>query len=136
TLDSDAREEFLLFTAITDQGHNLDQETAQRLLDHPAQVIDAHTSLDMATDERLKSDATQLANATLAKAAEAGDQRFRRLQAQINQWAEDKIVSAENELDLIKRDIKQARKDADLAQNLQERHDAEQRIQQLEQKQR
>ena len=109
---------------------------AYRLLDHPAQVINSITSPEAPILERLQADARQLANATLAHAAESGDQRFRKLQAQINQWAEDKITSAENELDLIKREIKQARKDADLAQNLQERHAAEQRVQQLEQKQR
>ena len=55
---------------------------------------------------------------TLAVAAEAGDARFKQVQSQVNQWADDKIAAAEMELDSIRRELKAARRQAELAENV------------------
>ena len=62
--------------------------------------------------------AERLAQASLARASEAGDDRFRKVQTQVNQWADDKITSAEMELDTIRRDLRAARRQADLAETV------------------
>ncbi len=135
TLDSDTREEFLLLTAVTDDGENLDQEQTQRLLDVTGREIAPVIPADQIT-ARLQADADRLAEATLARAAEHGNERFRQVQAQVNQWADDKIAAAEMELDTIKRELRAARREADLAETVQTQQSAQERVSQLERKRR
>lgn len=135
TIDSDAREEFLLLTTITDAGENLDQEQSQRLLD-VAGTESGKVACEPAIDQRLTADADRLAAATRARAAENGNTRFKQVQEQVNQWADDKITAAEMELDTIKRELRAARREADLAENVQAQQDAQERVSQLEKKRR
>lgn len=131
TLDSDTREEFLLLTTITDAGENLDQEQCQRLLDVSAAVV-GDAALGDAAAQRLTGDADRLAGATLARASEAGSGRFKAVQTQVNQWADDKIAAAEHELDSIRRELRAARRQADLAETIQAQQAALEQINQLE----
>ena len=131
TLDSDSREEFLLLTAVTDDGKNLDQEQLQRLLDVSGKTVDS-VSADDATINRIAGDADRLAQATLARASEAGNGRYKQVQTQVNQWADDKIAAAELELETLRREIRAARRDADLAETVQAQQVAQERISQLE----
>ncbi|MGP1347473.1 MAG: SNF2-related protein [Phycisphaerales bacterium] len=136
-LESDAREEFLLLTTITDAGENLDQETAQRLLDVSASTSSGHfPMLDAAIASRLDADAEAVAHATLSRASDASNARFRQMQAQINAWAEDKIAAAEGELERTRQQLKAARRAADMAETMQARSDASERIAALERQQR
>lgn len=135
TLDSDTREEFLLFTAVTDDGQNVDQEVIQRLFDVPGEYI-GPVEVDGDTRCRLDADADRIAQATITKATEAGNERFQQAQTQINQWADDKIKAAEIELDSIKRDLRAARRQAEVAETVADRHEAEKRVAALETQQR
>jgi superfamily II DNA or RNA helicase len=85
TLDSDSREEFLRFTAVTDAGENIDQERTQRLMDVSGVVVTNDMTIDSGVAARLDQDADRLAQATLARASEAGNARFRQVQNQVNQ---------------------------------------------------
>ncbi|MFN7610252.1 MAG: hypothetical protein ACK5QX_04850, partial [bacterium] len=139
TLDSDAREEYLLFTAVTDDGENIDQEQVQRLMDVPGVTVDAASpepSTVEAIAARLEADADRLAHSSLAKASEAGDDRFRKVQTQVNQWADDKITSAEMELETMRRDLRAARRQADLAETVAAQQQAMEHVTQLEAKRR
>ncbi len=118
TLDSDSREEFLLLTAVTDAGLNLDQEESQRLLDMAGKSLGPCTLPD-AVARRLADDAEHLSRATLARASEAGNARLRQVRQQIDQWADDKITAAEQELDALRRQLRAARRQADLAETVQ-----------------
>src|SRR5690606_38994576 len=82
------------------------------------------------------ADAERLIHATLIRAAERSNARFRQIQQQINQWAEDKIKGAELELDAVKRELRAARRHAELAESLQQREEAERRVAELERRQR
>jgi hypothetical protein len=133
--ESDEREEFLLVSATTDDGGNLDREQAMHLLDLNSQVL-AEASIDSPTTERLAADAARVAAATLSKAAESGNARFRQLQTQVNQWADDRLRGAEVDLDSLKRELRAARRAAELAETLQAQKDAEELVSQLERRQR
>jgi len=135
TIDSDSREEFLLFTAIDDDGNNLDRELATRLFDVDTREI-APVNLDPETDERLSVDAERLRQAALAKASESGNARFRQAQAQVNQWADDKIAAAELEIETVRRELRAARRAADIAETVYSQKESLERIRQLETKQR
>lgn len=134
-IDSDSREEFLLLTAVTDDGENLDQELTQRLLDVAGRETEAGEPPGKFAG-RLEADADRLAKATLARAAEHGNKRFRQIQTQINQWADDKIAASEVELDTIKRELRAARREADLAETIHAQKTAQERVSQLERKRR
>jgi len=131
TLDSDEREEFLLLTAVDDAGKNLDREIAERLLD-VAGFDDGATDLPESIGARLTADAEQLAGATLQRAAENSNERFKQVQVQINQWADDKVSAAQMDIETIRRDLRAARRQADLAENISEQEDIQQRILQLQ----
>jgi hypothetical protein len=131
TLDSDAREEFLLFTAVTDDGENIDQEQSQRLMDVPGTVV-ANAEASPIPSERLAADADRLADATLSRASEAGNSRFRAIQTQVNQWADDRITAAEGEIEVIRRDTRAARRRAELAETVATQQQAQQEITRLE----
>jgi len=131
TIDSDAREEFLLLTAMTDDGANLDQEQAHRLLDVAGEVIDA-AKPDETITQRLDADADRLRQATVARATEAGNSRFKEVQTQINQWADDKIAAAEMEVEAIRRELRAARRQADLAETTQAQKEALKRVTELQ----
>ncbi len=137
TIQSDALEEFLLFTTITGDGSNLDQEVSQRLFDLSGVVVDNAASVpDEGTLARLRMDADHLVQATVHRASEQSDARFRQVQEQINQWAEDRIKGAELELDAIKRDLRAARRRSEVAETMQARAEAEETVAQLERRQR
>ncbi len=131
TLDSDAREEFLLFTAVDDTGENLDQEQTHRLLDTPGVVL-GPTNLDDVIMQRLAADNDLLVQSSLNRASEAGNVRFRQAQNQLNQWADDKIDAAQQQLDTLRKQLRDARRQVDLADSLQVQHQATQRVAQLE----
>jgi predicted RNase H-like nuclease (RuvC/YqgF family) len=70
--------------------------------------------------------------ATLARATESGNARFRAAQQQINQWADDKVEAAEIELRQLKNQIRAMRREAESAETMQARQEAEGRVSQLE----
>jgi superfamily II DNA or RNA helicase len=135
TLDSDSREEFLLFTGVTDAGTNLDQEIMHRLMDVPGRICENVDQPSPPVD-RLDADAERLMRATLVVAAEAGDARFKQVQSQVNQWADDKIAAAEIELESVRRELKAARRQAELAENVAAQQQAMEVVSQLEGKRR
>jgi len=137
TLDSDAREEYLLFTAVTDEGENVDQEQIQRLMDVPGEAaIAPPPAIGDAPAARLAADADRHAQASLARASEAGDERFRKVQMQVDQWADDKVTAAEMELETLRRDLRAVRRRAELAETVAAQRNAMEQVTQLEAKRR
>ncbi|MGB0766166.1 MAG: hypothetical protein ACPGYV_00490 [Phycisphaeraceae bacterium] len=135
TLDSDEREEFLLLTAIDDTGQNIDQEIIQRLMDVTGTPVE-DTTTPADTAARLDADADQLTQATLNKASQAGDERFKQVQKQVDAWADDKIHAAEQVLDTIRRELRGARRRAEVAETVAAQEEAQAAIAQLESKRR
>ncbi|RMF00585.1 MAG: ATP-dependent helicase [Alphaproteobacteria bacterium] len=133
---SDDQEQFLLLTAVTDDGINVDQEILQRLMDVPGAGHPDAGECPPDVLERLDGDAHILARATISRAADNSNGRFKQIQVQINQWADDKITGAEHELDQIKKSLRAARRSAEQAETMQLRQEAEERVAQLERKQR
>lgn len=136
TIDSDEREQFLLLTAIDDHGRNIDQEVVQRLLDVAGATLPDDVAMPSSIRERLEADAEQLTSATLNKASEAGDERFKQVQKQVDAWADDRIHAAEQVLDTIRRELRGARRRAEIAETVAEQQQAQQAIVQLEAKRR
>jgi ERCC4-related helicase len=135
TLESDACEEFLLFTGISESGENIDQEVLGRLFEvGTVELGPAEISVDIAT--RLATDSHRLQESTIARAGESGNERFKHAQDQVNQWADDKIAAAEIALDTLRREIRAARRASDIAETVQLREEAERAVAELERKRR
>ncbi len=127
TLETEAREEFLLLTGTTDSGENLDQEQLQKLLDLSGRTC-GPCALPDGVAGRLAADADQLVNATLNRAIEAGNSRLRQMRRQIDQWADDKIAAAEQVLDSLRQQLRALRRQADLAETI---HAQQQLVEQI-----
>jgi hypothetical protein len=135
TLNSDSREEFLLLTGMNDSGVNIEQERLQRLFDVSGNETGVVT-LGIEEAQRIESDAQRLAQSTLTVAGEASDNRARQIRTQIDDWADDKLIGAEEDLAKIKREIRAARRNADIAETIQLRREAEEAVVRLERIQR
>ena len=133
---SDDQEEYLLLTAVDDQGENIEQETLQRLMDVNGDEIQSPIECSEPVCSRLNGDAQTLVDATMAKATENSNQRMQLLQQEINQWADDRIYGAETELEQIKRNLKSARREAERSETMKLRKEAEELVVQLERTQR
>jgi hypothetical protein len=131
TLTNDATEEYLLLTAVCDSNQNFDQEIADRLFDVPAHIL-GQCELTASVSDRLSADSNRLREATIARASENGNKRFKQAQSHVNQWAEDKITAAELQLDTLRRELRAARRQADLAETVSAQQEAQEEIRRLE----
>jgi len=134
-IDSFDREEYLLFSGLDDAGEALDQETCQKLF----ACAGAVTPLGAVPDtvkSRLQGDAERHARATIARSLEENNRHFNEAREQLEKWAEDMELAAAKELDDTKNQIRALNRQARLAATMQEQHDIQQQVRQLEQKKR
>ena len=134
-IDSFEREDHLLFSAFDDDGKSLDQETCEKLFNCKGQVLDL---LDVPTGERqrLAVNAERHARATINKSLEQNNRYFAEAREQLEKWAEDMVLAAERELHDTKEQIKALNRQARQAPTIEEQHQLQEKIKDLEQKKR
>jgi len=135
TIDSFDREEYLLFSAMDGSGKSLDQETCRKLFNLTAQVTDA-SELPPELTERLKKEAGRHAEATITHSLEGNNNLFNEERERLEKWADDMVVAAEKDLSDTKSQIKAVRRQARLATTLDEQNELQQKLRDLEKKQR
>jgi superfamily II DNA or RNA helicase len=135
TVDSFDREEYLLFSAVTESGRSLDQETCERLFQCDGTVIPTE-SPPAPVRERLENEAQRHADAAIGISLEANSKLFAEERECLENWAEDMVFVAEKELSDIKAQIKAVRRKSRLAATLDEQDNLQQTIQELERRQR
>ena len=135
TIDSFDREEYLLFSAITDSGQSLDQETCEKLFQCDGRVAPA-PDWPEPMRERINDESQRHVAATIAKSLEANNTLFSEERERLENWADDMIFLAEKELGDIKAQIKALRRQSRLAPTLDEQDKLQQNIQELERQQR
>jgi hypothetical protein len=134
-IDSFDREDYLLFSAFTDAGKSLDQETCERLFNCSATV----EPLDGITGDaknRLAAESNIATSAAIASSLEENNKLFSEERERLERWAEDMVVTAEKELADTKAQIKAVRRQSRLAATLDEQNDLQQKLRSLEKKQR
>jgi hypothetical protein len=136
TVDSFEKQEYLLFSAITDQGKSLDQETCEKLMDTAASAAHAAVQLPTATAQRLQAEAKRHADATVAHALETNNQHFTEARDKLDRWAEDMVQGAEQALRNTREQIRIAQREARQATSLAEQQLIQERIAKLERQQR
>jgi len=160
TIDSFDREEHLLFSAIDADGRSIDQETCEKLFNLSATVGLAsvqgsvfsvqqeeiqlktespqteNSSLPAEVKRLLDQNAGQHAKATIARSLESNNALFNEERERLEKWADDMVVAAEKELADTKAQIKAVRRQSRLATTLDEQNELQQKLRDLERKQR
>lgn len=134
-IDSFETEEFLLFSAFTDNGDNLDQETCQRLFTIEG-TVDALNEIPEVHRDRLDAEAERHAQATMSRALETSNRHFNEVRDQLDKWADDMVLASEKALADTKAQIKGAQREARLATTLDEQQRLQTKVRDLERRQR
>jgi ERCC4-related helicase len=134
-IDSFEREEYLLFSAVADDGRSLDQETCEKLF-RCAGSARIGQALPPGIADRLAQEAQRHAEATIARSLENNNQFFLQERERLERWAEDMVLDAEKELADTKAQIKATNRQARLAATLEEQRMLQENIRELEKKMR
>lgn len=134
-IDSFDKEEYLLFSAFTDAGKSLDQETCERLF-HCTATVEPLPGLTDEAQLRLGVESNLHADAAVAVSLEENNRLFGEERERLERWADDMVVAAEKDLADTKAQIKALRRQSRLATNLDEQEGLQHKIQELEKKQR
>ncbi len=136
TVDSFERQEYLLFSAITDQGKNLDQETCQKLMDTVATAYADVVQIPQNVAQRLQAEAARHAEATIARTLETNSKHFIEARDRLDRWADDMVLAAEQALKATKEQIKIAQRESRQAPTLSDQQVLQEKIVRLERQQR
>lgn len=131
-LDSFQREEHLVFSGLTDAGEVLDKDACERLFNLSAKT----QPLDENTPKNFTQQVTRQLEAALSKALEENTVYFKREQEKLEAWSEDQLLSAEQILDDTKLKLREAKRQARLAESIEEQKAAQEEIKKLERQQR
>lgn len=134
-IESYDREEYLLFSAVDDQGQPIEQETCEKLFNCMAENTGT-ASIPATISQRLTAKAQRHAKATISQSLEANNQYFNEAREKLEKWADDLVLAAEKALKDTKEQIKILQRQARLATHLEEQHEIQQKIQKLEKQQR
>lgn len=131
SLQSFANEEHLVFTAMNDSGEVLDSEFSELLFRLHAKVLDETPALQTDLEQKLSATVKRQIQATLNKALDENNEYFQRERAKLDAWADDMMLAAEQELEEVNVQIKQARRESRLAQSIEEQKAAEEALKKL-----
>ena len=134
-IESFEREEYLLFSAIDDQGLSLEQETCEKLFNCMAENLGA-TNIPEPIAQRLTAEVLRHSKSTISQSLETNNQYFNEAREKLEKWADDRVLSAEKALKDTKEQIKIQQRQARLAPNLDEQYEMQKQIQKLEKQQR
>ena len=134
-IDSFDREEHLLFSAFTDDGKAIDQETCQKLFRCRGNVA-AEIAAPSIDKKRLADDADRHTKATISRSLERNSQHFNETREQLERWAEDMVLAVEKDLRDTKEQIKAFNRQARQAVTVQEQHELQEKVRNLEKKKR
>ena len=135
-IDSFDSEEFLLFSAVDDQGKNIDQETCEKLFNCSGVVSKQLITINGQAVKRLEADGQRHAQATIARNLEENNRHFSEARDQLDKWAEDMEMAAQKELDDTKRQIRDLQRRSRQAPTMEEQLGLQEEIAGLERKKR
>jgi len=135
TVSSYDNEDYLLFSGFDNSGASLDQETMEKLLSCSARITSVDPIPD-AVSQRLTAEAGLHAKATLSRSLEQNSKHFNDAREKLEKWADDMVLSAEKTLTDTKEQIKSLRRQARLAVTLEEQHQFQEKMRNLERQQR
>ncbi len=135
TIHSFEQEDYLLFTAFDDDENSLDQETCEKMFNCNGKIL-KELGIPVLSGQRLTADAERHTNATISKSLESNNQHFNEARDRLEHWADDMVVAVERELRDTKEQIKALNRQARQATTVQDQHQIQDRIKDLEKKKR
>ncbi|GAB6267998.1 MAG: SNF2-related protein [Smithella sp.] len=131
-IDSFDTEEYLLFSAVDDQGKSIDQETCQKLFNCEGTVDAQLPAMNDKERQRLDDDCRRHSDATIAVNLENNNKHYQEACIQLDKWAEDMEMAAAKEMDNTKREIANIRRQVRMATNMQQQSELQNQLQKLE----
>ena len=138
-IESFDREEYLLFSAFSDDGRALDQETCEKLFNcygSAGKGLGEGLNVPGGVENRLSAEAERHTRATINRSLERNNRHFNEAREQLEKWADDMILATEKELRDTKEQIKSLNRQARQAPTVQEQHDLQNKIREFETKKR
>lgn len=135
-IDSFDSTEYLLFSAVDDQGKSIDQETCQKLFNCAGTVNHEREIFDDLAMARLEADVQRHTQATIAVNLEENNRHFAEARDRLDKWADDMELAAQKELDDIKRKIRDLKRQSRQAATVEAQHQLQTEIAGLERKKR
>lgn len=132
-IDAFQTEEHLVFTALTDQGQQIDAEACKKLFNIAATVSDTSSSFH---NEYFEQTQNRLIEAKLAEAMDLNNKYFQDERDKLEKWADDKILAAEQALTDTKKQIKSLKRESRHAATVEEQQQMQKQLKELERKQR
>ncbi|MGD1084257.1 MAG: SNF2-related protein [Verrucomicrobiota bacterium] len=129
-IESFEREEHLLFSAITDAGKSLDQETCEKFF--RCEAVVQTNAAEVQAPDRLEKEAGRHAKAAIARSLETNSKVFQQERERLERWADDMVLTAEKELADTKAQIKTLNRQTRLATTVDEQHALQTQIRELE----
>lgn len=126
-------EEHIVFSARTDAGEWLDSEAVEQLLWLPAVAVDVGDR-DVPVDYQVN--VRRQIEAALSRALAENNQYFQREREKLDQWAEDQICAAEQQLQDTKVRIRDVKRRARAAETIEEQTELQEELRKLERTQR
>jgi len=136
-LQSFQQEEHLVFTAITDGGTLLDEEQCELIFRLQGEALSSSSDgLALQPDSLLTETVTRQLDARLSRLLDENNQYFQRERSKLEAWADDQLLSAEQKLEDTRARIKEAKRQARLAESVEQQKHAEEELQRLSRLQR
>lgn len=123
-------EEYLVFTAQTDDGQNLDKETCEKLFGCESSA--APNPINDNAPESLLANAKRLVDAQISEIVEANNRFFQEERDKLEKWADDKIFAAEQALSDTKNRLRSLKRDSRLAASIEDQQRIQTEIRELE----
>ena len=135
SIESFDNQEYLLFSAIDDQGNNLDQETCVKLFNcgGTQKRID---NIPSEKEDRLIIDSNRHVEAVIAKNLQQNNKHFTEACIQLDKWAEDMEKAVAKEMEDTKRQIAETRRLVRTATNMNEQAELQNKLKKLEKERR
>ncbi len=127
-------EEYLVFTALTDDGQVLDKEACEKLFS--CESLSTPKATNDNAPELLQSNAKRHVDAQISEIVEASNRFFQEEREKLEKWADDKILAAEQSLSDTKNRLRSLKRESRLASSIEDQQRVQTEIRELEKLQR
>ncbi len=134
-IDSFEREEYLLFSGFYDDNKVIDQETCEKFFNCQATVKNSPKPLSP-VEEKLDKESKRHTKATISRSLEENNHHFNEARERLEKWADDMVIAAEKDLKDTKEQIKALTRQSRLATTIEEQHQIQEKVKELEKKKR
>ena len=133
-IESIQSQEHLIFTGMLDDGTYLDGEVCEKIF--ACDAAKAPTLILNHLPKRLKQNAERKVNAKINTLLEENNRFFQAEREKLEKWADDKILSAEQDLEDTKNQLRSLKREVRKAETIQEQQNIQKNIRDLEKLQR